>query len=298
MAAVLSQVPESVNTDENPADLSATVDGTEIKPKKKKNKKKKKPAAETNGENGQVATENGDVKEDHVDEDDHKEEDDCAEGIIVYYYLQNLLNIQWCLSISLEGAAAAGGKKKKKKNKKKTGGAAANTAIPVAKGQTNPPTIPINQLYPDGSLQPTSHHYKLLIHFLFYLSGNFPVGEEMEYPVVPDDTTAKDRFTSEEKKALDRSQMDIYNEVRCAAEAHRQVCANLFFSLFFQNIFHLHLSLFFVGSSVHAGLHQAGHDHDWNLPGARVEISHVDCREWSSSWWAPSLLTNGSNILE
>jgi len=45
----------------------------------------------------------------------------------------------------------------------------------------------------------------------------------MEYPIVGDDRTAKDRFTTEEKKALDRAQMDIYNEVRCAAEAHRQV---------------------------------------------------------------------------
>ena len=46
----------------------------------------------------------------------------------------------------------------------------------------------------------------------------------MEYPVVGDDRTAKDRFTSEEKRALDRLQIDIYNEARCAAEAHRQVC--------------------------------------------------------------------------
>ena len=45
----------------------------------------------------------------------------------------------------------------------------------------------------------------------------------MEYPIGADDRTAKDRFTSEEKKALDRSQIDIYNEIRCAAEAHRQV---------------------------------------------------------------------------
>ena len=45
----------------------------------------------------------------------------------------------------------------------------------------------------------------------------------MDYPVVADDRMAKDRFTSEEKKALDRSQTDIYNEARCAAEAHRQV---------------------------------------------------------------------------
>lgn len=45
----------------------------------------------------------------------------------------------------------------------------------------------------------------------------------MEYPVVADDRTAKDRFTSEEKKALDRAQIDNYNDIRCAAEAHRQV---------------------------------------------------------------------------
>lgn len=57
----------------------------------------------------------------------------------------------------------------------------------------------------------------------FKLPGNFPAGEEVDYPIAADDRTAKDRYTSEEKKALDRSQIDIYNEVRCAAEAHRQV---------------------------------------------------------------------------
>ncbi len=31
------------------------------------------------------------------------------------------------------------------------------------------------------------------------------------------------RVTNEEKKALDRVQIDLYNEVRQAAEAHRQV---------------------------------------------------------------------------
>lgn len=45
----------------------------------------------------------------------------------------------------------------------------------------------------------------------------------MDYPIAADDRTAKDRYTSEEKKAFDRSQIDIYNEIRCAAEAHRQV---------------------------------------------------------------------------
>lgn len=49
------------------------------------------------------------------------------------------------------------------------------------------------------------------------------MGEEMEYPPTKDNRTAKDRFTSEEKRTLDRLHNDIYNEVRHAAEAHRQV---------------------------------------------------------------------------
>lgn len=44
----------------------------------------------------------------------------------------------------------------------------------------------------------------------------------MEYPVPQDDQKARDRFTSEEKRALDRAQLDMYNEIRLAAEAHRQ----------------------------------------------------------------------------
>ena len=36
------------------------------------------------------------------------------------------------------------------------------------------------------------------------------------------DATAKARFTSEEARAVDRIQLDMYNEVRQAAEAHRQ----------------------------------------------------------------------------
>lgn len=35
--------------------------------------------------------------------------------------------------------------------------------------------------------------------------------------------TAKDRFTSEEKKAIEQMQQDIYKDIRQAAEAHRQV---------------------------------------------------------------------------
>lgn len=38
-----------------------------------------------------------------------------------------------------------------------------------------------------------------------------------------DERTAKERFSSEEKRALDRMHQDIYQEIRQAAEAHRQV---------------------------------------------------------------------------
>lgn len=85
-----------------------------------------------------------------------------------------------------------GEKKKKKRNRKKGGKLV----------QTDPPSIPIADLYPDQV---------------------FPVGQIMDYPPLKDDRTAKDRFTSEEKRALDRMHNDIYNEVRLAAEAHRQV---------------------------------------------------------------------------
>ncbi|XP_074644964.1 uncharacterized protein LOC141901551 [Tubulanus polymorphus] len=89
-------------------------------------------------------------------------------------------------------AEGAPKKKNKKKNKKKKGG---------GKQQTVPPSLAIVDLFPDG---------------------NFPEGEIMEYPATQDDRFAKDRITNEEKKQLDRSQLDLYNEIRLAAEAHRQ----------------------------------------------------------------------------
>ncbi|KAL4226349.1 Methionine aminopeptidase 2 [Mactra antiquata] len=92
-----------------------------------------------------------------------------------------------------EGAEGEDGEKKKKKKKKKKGGS--------AKQQTVPPSIPVIELYPDG---------------------NFPEGEIMEHPIAANDQTAKDRFTSEEKRALDRANTYLYEEVRLASEAHRQ----------------------------------------------------------------------------
>lgn len=57
-----------------------------------------------------------------------------------------------------------------------------------------------------------------------YPDGNFPIGEILDYPPVSgiDHRTAKDRFTSDEARALDRMHNDIYNEARQAAEAHRR----------------------------------------------------------------------------
>lgn len=74
------------------------------------------------------------------------------------------------------------------------------TEIKPVKKQTYPPSIPICELYPNGE---------------------FPKGLEMPYG--GNDVTAKQRITSEEKRALERAQADIYNDVRQAAEAHRHV---------------------------------------------------------------------------
>ena len=78
--------------------------------------------------------------------------------------------------------------KKKNKNKKSGGGGGAG-----AKTQTDPPSIPVSALFP---------------------SGNFPEGQIMEHPIANDDSKAKQRFSSEEARALDRAQLDMYNEIR------------------------------------------------------------------------------------
>jgi len=86
---------------------------------------------------------------------------------------------------------------KKKKKKKKKPGNKEDTGSAKPLQQTDPPTIPILDLFPDT---------------------NYPVGEEQNYK---DDNLW--RVTSEEKRALDRSCTDMYKEARLAAEAHRQV---------------------------------------------------------------------------
>lgn len=94
-----------------------------------------------------------------------------------------------------DGAAKKKKKKKKKKPKKKDAEDVASKA--KAGEQTTPPSIPIKQLYQNGI---------------------FPEGEWQSYK---DDQ--RWRETSAEKRELDRLQWDMINEVRQAAEVHRQV---------------------------------------------------------------------------
>ncbi|XP_064384558.1 methionine aminopeptidase 2-like isoform X2 [Halichondria panicea] len=188
-AATDTAKPED-NEEENSTSITtqapeATATSEEA-PKKKKKKKKKKPAAERPEEE----TTTGGVA-------DCKTTDE-----------------------PVEGAEASEATKKKKKKKKKTGGSEEDYLHPLTNPtdirllfsdsyreptepratvrQTNPPTVPITTQYP---------------------GGEYPQGMHMPYT---DDQVASQRFTSEEKRALERTQLDIYSDFRRAAEAHRQ----------------------------------------------------------------------------
>ena len=109
-----------------------------------------------------------------------------------------------------DGAEGAGGKKKKKKKKNNSQRKAAAAARAAAEGkpvgeQTSPPTVPVADLYPGGV---------------------FPPGEVQEYRKGahadnPHDNTW--RTSSAELRERERLETDMYNEVRQAAEVHRQV---------------------------------------------------------------------------
>lgn len=98
-------------------------------------------------------------------------------------------------------------KKKKRKRKKKAGAAAAG-GNPTA--QTEPPTVPVSKLFPDGI---------------------YPEGEIQEYRdqyalskcPIHSSCSNNQRITNEEKRAIERLNADMYNEVRRASEVHRQV---------------------------------------------------------------------------
>lgn len=88
------------------------------------------------------------------------------------------------------GEGAAKKKKKRKPRKKKKAGGGANA-------QTKPPRTEVSKLFPNGS---------------------YPVGEEVEY--LNDNAY---RTTNEEKRAMDRDNVQFLTEYRQAAEVHREV---------------------------------------------------------------------------
>uniref|UniRef100_A0A3B1JW80 Methionine aminopeptidase 2 n=1 Tax=Astyanax mexicanus TaxID=7994 RepID=A0A3B1JW80_ASTMX len=144
----------------------------EASKKKRKKKKKSKAAAEAVNNDAEEAADINKVTkqlEQQALDDQEKEDDGEDDGE--------------------EGDSA--GKKKKKKKKKKG-----------SKGQTDPPSIPICELYP---------------------SGVFTKGQECEYPTVQDGRSATWRTSIEERRVLDKANEEMWNDFRQAAEAHRQV---------------------------------------------------------------------------
>ncbi|XP_072181562.1 methionine aminopeptidase 2-like isoform X2 [Diadema setosum] len=199
MAAVVDPVEKEVveNGAQDVIEGNDPPEQTGSEAKKKRRRKKKKNTGEGNQEEAVV---NGDIEK--VTEDLNK---------------QTLGGVNGADAEEKDeegedgGDGAAGAGKKKRKRKKKKGGAGdgaegqgnVNSGGNKAKGvqQTSPPTIPISQVFANGP---------------------YPLGEELIHPTV-DGRTAEWRVTNEEKRALDRAQNDVYNDLRQAAEAHRQV---------------------------------------------------------------------------
>uniref|UniRef100_A0A8C6V1R3 Methionine aminopeptidase 2 n=1 Tax=Neogobius melanostomus TaxID=47308 RepID=A0A8C6V1R3_9GOBI len=149
-----------------------------VKKRRKKKKKNKTAAlagtdmAEGDGETGDFGEVTKQLEQQTL-EDKEREEDGEEDG---------------------DEAESSTSKKKRGRKRKKD----------VTKGQTDPPSVPICELYP---------------------SGDFPTGEECEYPPSKDGRSAAWRATSEEKRALDRANEEMWCDFRQAAEAHRQVRA-------------------------------------------------------------------------
>jgi methionyl aminopeptidase len=96
-----------------------------------------------------------------------------------------------------DGNTASGAAKKKKKKKPKKKKAAGASGGGGAKVQSDPPRVPVSQLFPNNV---------------------YPIGEEVEYR---NDNAY--RTTNEEKRHLDRMNNDFLQEYRQGAETHRQV---------------------------------------------------------------------------
>ena len=122
------------------------------------------------------------------DDNEEEEEEEEEEGVVGE-------------SSDAAAPAAANKKKKKKKKKKKSsgGGGVKYTPAGAVKEQTAPPTVPVTELFPNG----------------------FPEGEIQEYQ----DSNGKTswRLESEEKRELERLELDMYDNARQCAEVHREV---------------------------------------------------------------------------
>eukprot|EP00002_Diphylleia_rotans_P013874 TRINITY_DN26_c0_g1_i1.p1 TRINITY_DN26_c0_g1~~TRINITY_DN26_c0_g1_i1.p1 ORF type:complete len:491 (-),score=134.25 TRINITY_DN26_c0_g1_i1:236-1708(-) len=153
------------------------------KKKKKRNKKKGNATPATESSDAQkiidpsAAEQSAPATTESVEDDEDGDDEDGEKG-------------------DAAGSASAA-KKKKKRNKKKAPSATSAASVGPAMQQTNPPTIPITKLFPNGA---------------------FPKGEIQEYK---EDNAW--RTTSAEKRELERLENDLYEEARRAAEVHRQV---------------------------------------------------------------------------
>ncbi|CAF1568949.1 unnamed protein product [Rotaria sp. Silwood1] len=179
------------NSEDDEVDETGKVDDQSVTKTKKKRKKKKKSKGQngTNDDNnaeidpvqnGTQAISTLSIQQD----DDDKEEEEVGEG---------------------DEVKSATKKKNKKKKKTTTPVANSTSTTASSRQQTNPPSIPICELYPNG---------------------NFPEGQILTHPTPKnppaDGTLAINRMTSEEKRMLDMAQIEIYRELRQAAECHRQ----------------------------------------------------------------------------
>ncbi|CAG0887622.1 unnamed protein product [Cyprideis torosa] len=176
---------------------AAGVEGGAAK-KKKKKKKKKKPAGTTEPA-GENAVQNGptSLKENDVG----KEAAAVKEGEMNKKGPESVADKEEEAEED-EGEGGEGKKKKKKKNKKKKGGGGGDCER-ATMAQTDPPSIPITQLFPEG---------------------NYPTGQIEDHPIHKhmDERTAKDRFSSSEAREMDRINEDWYKDLRRSAEVHRQ----------------------------------------------------------------------------
>ncbi|KAJ0012630.1 hypothetical protein NQD34_016964 [Periophthalmus magnuspinnatus] len=165
-AADLKEVPNRELNGQ--AEEKEDADPVEETVKKKKKKKKKKGTTGTETDGQDAVTEVTKQLEKHAIEDKDKDEDG-----------------------EEDADEDTSGKKKKKKKKKKG-----------PKAQTDPPSVPICELYPNGA---------------------YPIGQLCDYPVSQDGRSAVWRMTNEERKVLDQANDEMWNDFRQAAEAHRQV---------------------------------------------------------------------------